>query len=269
MQMRLNEDEWGFLGAFIMDLRNDKVRKQLINKKPRLYLTTVQNSYGAVKYRWWDGEAKPYKLSPGGSKLIQIQSIKKYKYLEQTCHHGSYYQCVSSNLTTEEKCKENGRSCAPISLPSHEDQMIEYPICQTSRVLSECERHIKAKEENCQDSTPCFVQEYVMAEHPLLSGNGKAFLKKVSMILGLDFSKDEQNKKYIFGLSLGTPPTATRGKYTQKFQKDVDTEKLAWSQISVIGNIGGYMGLCVGFSFTGFIAWTLAIIPKIWTVLQT
>ena len=146
--------------------------------------------------------------------------------------------------------------------------MIDYPICQTSKVLLECEKHLRAKEESCQESTPCFVQEYRMAEHPLYSGNSKAFLKKAMMVLGLDFSKNEQKEKYIFGLSLATPP-ATRGKYTRRFQKVVDTENLAWSQISVIGNIGGYMGLCVGFSFTGFIAWTLAIIPKIWTALHT
>ena len=107
-----------------------------------------------------------------------------------------------------------------------------------------------------------------MGDHPLYSGNSKAFVKRAMKFLDLDFTEDEQKNKYIFVLDLATP-TATRGKYTGKFQKDVDTEKLAWSGISVIGNIGGYMGLCVGFSFTGFIAWTLAILPKFWTFLHT
>ena len=268
IQIRLNEDNWKYLGTFIVNLDNDLVRKQLINNKPRLYLTTVQNSYGAVKYRWWDGEARPFKLSPGGSQLIQIQRIRKFIYLEQTCQHGSYYQCISSNVTTEEMCQENGEPCAPISLPSPQNPMTEYPICKTSKVRLECGKHIKSKEKSCQELKPCFVQEYRMGDHPLYSGNSKAFMKRAMKFLDLDFTEDEQKNKYIFVLDLATP-TATRGKYTGKFQKDVDTEKLAWSGISVIGNIGGYMGLCVGFSFTGFIAWTLAILPKFWTFLHT
>ena len=55
IQIRLNEDNWKYLGTFIVNLNNDPVRKQLINNKPRLYLTTGQNSYGVVNYRWWDG----------------------------------------------------------------------------------------------------------------------------------------------------------------------------------------------------------------------
>ena len=77
----------------------------------------------------------------------------------------------------------------------------------------------------------------------------------------------QQDHKYMFLIYLSHPPS-TRGSYRSQFQKDVQTERLVWSEISIIGNIGGYMGLCVGFSFTSFLAWLLGIFPKAWFALE-
>ena len=52
----------------------------------------------------------------------------------------------------------------------------------------------------------------------------------------------------MFSLVFGYP-SWTRGTYTEHFQKEVHKECLVWSLTSLVGNIGGYMGLCVGFSF--------------------
>ena len=45
-------------------------------------------------------------------------------------------------------------------------------------------------------------------------------------------------------------------------QKEIHKEYLAWTGTSMIGNVGGQLGLWVGFSVTGFMAGTFNVIPK-------
>ena len=41
-------------------------------------------------------------------------------------------------------------------------------------------------------------------------------------------------------------------------------ENLVWTGTSMVGNVGGQLGLWVGFSFAGLLAGTLNVIPKMW-----
>ena len=45
---------------------------------------------------------------------------------------------------------------------------------------------------------------------------------------------------------------------------NVFTERPEWNIITFIGNIGGQMGLLVGFSFLGSIGWMLDMGQRIW-----
>ena len=70
-----------------------------------------------------------------------------------------------------------------------------------------------------------------------------------------------QDKKYMFWISF-SPSDSTRGKYTKQVQIEVSKEYKTLTAISLVGNIGGQLGLFVGFSCTGFIAWMLNLVPK-------
>ena len=56
------------------------------------------------------------------------------------------------------------------------------------------------------------------------------------------------------------------GSYEMEVQKETYKENLAWTGISMVGNVGGQLGLWVGFSFTGLLAGTLNVIPKMWGI---
>ena len=60
-----------------------------------------------------------------------------------------------------------------------------------------------------------------------------------------------------------SPPASSRGQYLSGLHKEVRREYLAYTGKSLFGNIGGYMGLCVGFSLTGLVAWIFDILPKV------
>ena len=47
---------------------------------------------------------------------------------------------------------------------------------------------------------------------------------------------------------------SSNGVYANKIQKHVYKEYLAWTGASIVGNVGGLLGLWVGFSFTGFVS---------------
>ena len=46
-------------------------------------------------------------------------------------------------------------------------------------------------------------------------------------------------------------------------QKEVHMEYLTWTGISMVGNIGGQLGLWIGFSFTSLVAVALNMLPTI------
>ena len=192
-------------------------------------------------------------------------------YLKGTCSDVSFYQCLGAIITTEKDCQIDGLSCAPTSLPLSQDPIKEYPICKVANVTEQCQNRIDSKEERCRTLKPCSVQEYAMGEYKLYSGNDIDYLVKImNQLLQMNVTKatlqGQQDRKYMFVIYLSHPPS-TRGSYRSQFQKDVQTERLVWSEIAIVGNIGGYMGLCVGFSFTGFLAWLLGLFPKVWFAL--
>ena len=71
-----------------------------------------------------------------------------------------------------------------------------------------------------------------------------------------------QDKNYMFWISF-SPFDSTRGKYTHRTQIKVSKEYKTLTMISLVGNIGGQLGLFVGFSCTGFITWMLKLVPKL------
>ena len=83
----------------------------------------------------------------------------------------------------------------------------------------------------------------------------------------VDNLMEKQMNKYLFWLYF-SKEKVSNGLYTNEIQKYVHKEYLAWTGISLVGNVGGQLGLWVGFSFTGFLAGTLNVIPNAWNFLR-
>ena len=63
-----------------------------------------------------------------------------------------------------------------------------------------------------------------------------------------------QHGKYYFWIELTGDKQKPNGYYSDKIQKFIHREYLVWTDIGMVGNIGGQLSLWVGFSFTGLAA---------------
>ena len=193
--------------------------------------------------------------------------IKRFDYLQGTCSKDSFYGCIGSQLKDIKDCQENGLPCSLYSLPTKKP-LTPHLICQKWQTLSKCERQIEALRRQCRTKTrPCSIKEYGIHERATYAGKGDFTNQKLrdtflnSEIMADELTMDDLKHMIVFTLALRRPPS-TRGIYNVIPQKEIHTEHLSVTGLSLFGNIGGYMGLFVGFSFTGFVAWILKIIRK-------
>ena len=250
-----------FMVSFSDNIANEEITKAV------LYFTTQENSYGAVHYRWQDGEVQPIEMQRGGYQSLKIYKIERYEYLKNTCQETSFYECIGSKLGSSERCRENGRQCTPFSIPNQET-LKDYPICENEQVISTCKEHRQTVHLECLNQKPCTIQEYSVEVDPLWSVNEGNKNLTETVLRGflndrvVNTVVEDLSNKYMIWANIESP-RSTKGKYTKRVQKVVHKEYWALTEISLIGNIGGQLGLCVGFSFTGFIAWMLGLFPDV------
>ena len=259
------------LTSFMISL-SEKIAPKDVTKSV-LYFTTKQNSYGAVYHRWFDGETDSLEMEKGGYQFVKINKIARYQYLKNTCNEMSFYECVGSRLNTSRKCQEKDQQCTPFSLPNLKS-LTDYPICQTEQVLTTCKDYSEVAHSECLNKKTCIVQEYSFEIDPLWSvkeGNDKLLQEALRRFLTdrlVDTFVKDLGNKYIIWVNIASPKSA-RGKFTKRVEIDVHKEYWALTVISLIGNIGGQLGLCVGFSFTGFVAWMLGSFPDAWDKMRS
>ena len=87
--------------------------------------------------------------------------------------------------------------------------------------------------------------------------------KKVNFLVVPDWRQE----KYMFFLYFASPDWV-RGEYTEELQIEVHREYLMWTAISMVGSIGGQLGLWVGFSFAGFLSGFMSKLTTVWHTLS-
>ena len=234
-----------------------------------MYLTSEKNSYGAIYQLWYDGKVEAFPIQTGVFTSIQIPKITRYKYLEGTCVDSSFYECIGSKIHTNNKCQEEGVTCAPFSLPQLNSSQ-DYPICQLADTIKACKDLVSPTMttdgsksslfHECLGLTSCLIQEYDIKEYKPWSGNPLDIFQGLFSSSIVDDLMERHENKYMFAIDFHDHEW-NRGKRTYGLRVDDNKEYLVWTGISLVGNTGGYFGLCVGFSFTGFISWLLNIIP--------
>ena len=147
--------------------------------------------------------------------------------------------------------------------------MEDLPICQSPEKQKECDGFRKIALDQCMEQKPCIVQEYVEKLDPLWSGYDKNSSNNLLRLYlkpsVVDTILQNQDNKYMVWPAF-TPRRTKRGKYSRYFSIDVHKEFLAVTGTSLVGNVGGQLGLFVGFSFTGFISWMFDLFPRIKSV---
>ena len=207
------------------------------------WFTSESNAFGLAGGKWYDGNVDEIDggwIKSGSS--IHLYKITEYRKIESTCSDDSYYECLAKRFASlNTTCHFDG-ICAPFSLPLVEKKIA---LCQSDTVRA-CQQKIIRALEHTQDiycKKTCNVKEY------------KREIKRNS------FQPEETLFQFEYRLSV---PKATKGDRTMSPFKIVHEEYLiTW--ISLIGTVGGALGLFVSFSLTGTLESTLVLVPQLWS----
>ena len=239
----------------------------------QMYVTSKENSYGAIIYQWFDGHVDPLKLKRNSFNLVQIEKIRRYQYISSTCSHNSFFECVSSEISNLQKCFQNGQTCSPFSLPL-EFQPLSLPseVVACTNNASQCwEKIVEHAFPICMSRKSCEVQEYHAKLQSILDLKSDRFGVEQQMVYNWGVNEslvrkilDNTDKAILFSLSLDELDWS-KGDRTKELEVEVFKEYYIWDELSLVGKVGGLMGLLIGFSFISCFRWmktqTLGIVP--------
>ena len=197
-----------------------------------VYFTSEENAYGITANVWRDGEPLSFKLKKNSELEVSLKQVK-YVHLKSKakCRVEPFYE-VYERLLLKTSFSECPIKCTTTSLPSETNRI---PLC------------LKPDEKDCAEKVQTKVWH--------LLANSEEYSKACSttdyngrIIYESQEEKDYNIKKYkknIYTMELdyvfSSPEVVT-----------VNEEYLIYDLISMIGSIGGSLGLCIGFSFKWF-----------------
>ena len=249
--------------AFIAIQISEKV-KNSGQQEVTLYITSERNSFGAVLNGWYDGKVNPILLPRGGLASIQLTGMKRFEYLEKTSKNSSFYECLGEKLMTHKECQNNGVPCTLYSFPNYKP-----PLCPQKIMNEACKNrsNILSAMNKCLSQTPCITEEYEFSKYKDWSAEDTSHSRRILQKLLNDSNLVDRlmvkyENKFVFILEFARPRWSN-GPYAIEVQKQIHKEYLAWTVTSMIGNVGGQLGLWLGFSFTGFLAGTFNVFPRL------
>ena len=230
-----------------------------------MFLTSKANSFGAIIYQWFDGLIQRIRLKKGYYYSIDITQAREYQYLQQTCATQSFFECVASDLISHETCFQNDSICSPFSLPG------DIPICETDPSKT-CWKEIKELIfPKCMTKKSCHVYEYdINRDYRIqeLKGDERLYVEKTIRSLGGNnetISNILQDSEETILLDLEFDELDwSKGDRTKELQLDVYTEYYVWTEVALIGSVGGQLGLFIGFSFLGSWGWLMSKAQMFW-----
>ena len=209
--------------------------------------TSEKNAYGVVVNKWYDGMASQEKAK-NGMKFF-INEVTEYRKMEGSCSNQSYFECLADRLVNMDHqwnkkahCQQ-WTLCSSLSLPPVGSHHI--PICNRNdgsgyfdsadSCFLELVSELRASQDiHCQKA--CRVKGYKVDTEPLISTNPPK-----------DFTI-----QYRFGSQ-----KFSWNRRSERVFKTVKQEEWKFSTISFVGNVGGTIGMFIGFSFIGTYEWLL------------
>ena len=261
---RVNLRNFGIQLKFTFNTTFDVEQKfkesKKIHKSLNAYFTSGENAYGIAWGRWFDGDQGHKSLING--KAVRILEATEYQNLESACTSESYYECLARrlfNFDLENIDKQkliNGSVCPTAMLtnvicstiPLPRVGSFEIPMCETDTQKA-CFEEILQKLRSSQETEckrSCTVLEFEIGTYmPHILGEKKS---------------NEFTTGYLFDKSRWV-----RGLRSETVQKIIRKEYLINSFISLVGTIGGTLGMFVGLSIMGVTQWLQDfVLPPFW-----
>ena len=237
--------------------------------------TSEANSYGITQDRWFDGKSETGSVDRylSGSRNwknvneLRITKINEVFNLHQNCQDDSYYQCLAKRVATLNFKRAtdivvNGSNCsfdklcAPFSLPFDEAEKL--PIC-TNEIDNRCfgliiDQKLEPNQAtHCKKS--CLVKEFSIKVDPLLEELPKG-------------NKNKNDQELVIEVTYDTTPKSFRELRSLEPFKTVKTEYYLLPGLSLVGNVGGTLGMFIGFSFIGSAEWFMGSAAALWQWLK-
>ena len=237
--------------------------KQCEISKATVYATSEKNSYGIVEKKWFDGivedpngvKVETTKVSQNDNgyslgDLLTIVEVNEYINLDWKCSQNSYYECLAKGfqkVVLDSSFQQNKTDCeqicTPFTLPPV--GIRSFPVCRVESCLDIMSKVIydqyNAMEGHCTKS--CRVKEFKF-------GTKKKFRNQ--------WSKEPLVFEYRFG-----SPHSTNDHRSRIPVKKVRIEYPLITFISVVGTVGGTLGMFVGISFMGIAEVLVSFLMKI------
>ena len=214
------------------------------------YITSEENSYGVAWGKWFDGGQGYKRLKYG--KAVRILGAIEYHNLESNCVSESYYECLAKRLLKlnsadfEAKNLINRTLCPTLmstndicsTIPLPKIGSIEIPLCE-NETQKECFEDVLQKlrlsqEKECK--RPCKILEFQIGTyrppiHRDKTSNG--------FTIGFVFDRDRW----------------LRGLRSERMMKLIKKEYLVNTFMSLVGTVGGTIGMFVGLSIVDATQW--------------
>ena len=185
-----------------------------------VWFSSEKNSFGVLLTEWLDGEYFLLDKVKGFNALF-FQPQKVIKLKSEKCQNSSYYECLSSKLE-KENFSHCPIRCAAISLP-----MNTFPLCETLEEFK-CSFGILTKLQNENSLSKC-----------------KPSCNAINMRQTTIYKENQEGsnaKRDVFVMYR-----------FQNTNMKVEEEYLVQDFVGMLGSIGGTLGMCIGFSFVGFL----------------
>ena len=210
------------------------------NAKPEnfyVYVTSEANSYGIYFDEYLEGKAFSQKVSPGHLMVVSFTPIEYvYRENESNCTNETFFTQWKPHLDKLDfsHCPEN---C------SGDHGLIDLsflPPCENDEAKECINDLIEISYDeftSFMHKRPCQILEY----------DGTIF--DIDMLS--EEMRNESTSMFRMNYKFSTPELATLYK-----------EHLVFDTVNMIGSVGGTLGLCIGFSFSGILSTILNIIQS-------
>ena len=189
----------------------------------RLIFTSEENSYGIFDFEWFDGDPYDKKLELGHAYWFSIKPLEYYSLgNDAECGNETFLDqwkkyIEANNISFSPKCE---KKCAPFTFLAT-DELTLCPSHEKNNIV--CNKY-----ENFMPNYNEFKKKFKRSCHILEYGG-----KNTN-----DFRINPESVSVMYFFA--------QPKMTIETQ-----ERLVFDEVGMIGSVGGTLGMCIGFSFTG------------------
>ena len=234
-------------------------------KSVTAYISSKENSYGVPDNALLDGQVAKVALLPGQQIDVDVE-VQKTDYISSTCHNTSFYLALGQAITDmlRDKTKFINMTYEEVDYDDwYGNETVTTKPCPMDDFCLTSALPIDLPQ-LCDMSVPTVVQKYCFKK--ALNDIKHAMLKEATLksCHNVDYIRGEKvisdsifgsssNDPFVISVDLHTPKSIHS--WTPEIKVTAKREYYTIDLITVIGTVGGTIGLFIGYSFLDVSLW--------------